>query len=671
MVECENTGVAHRGFDNGVYASPPVQVHEIQRVKSTAKIVDKPSDGRSVSDNDNSVLISENQLIELEVNTGFSGDSCLDDSTNHGSGTSRGKIVIPSYFPKLMDKFKPNQPSGSIDTSQFNTYMMGIYNRVCATGRYNHEIANIPIPSGLHMDAWKLYLEGYEDGGIVKFLEYGWPSNFNHASPLLSTFRNHKSGMDFGSHIETYIKTEMDKFAILGPFSAPPTIPLHLSPLMTRPKKGSELRRVVVDLSWPHGMSINDGIPSNEYLGEPVSLRLPSVDYMADPVRNLGRGCYMYKLDLSRGYRQLRLDPLDWPLMSIEHAGSYYMDVCPPFGLRTAALMMERTTMAVSYIHGLYGYKTKPYIDDFGGVETEYHDACDGLLTLQQILNTVGLEEAPHKTCFPSTEMVWLGINVNSEDMTLSIPSDKLREVQAVVRSWDGKIIANRRQVQSLMGLLTFVASVAPPVRIYTNRVLNFLRSMPKDGYVTVTHEMREDLAFFQQLMPKFNGITLMDKTLVPPDEQLELDSCLTGCGGLCGQYYYSCAYPSSILGAAHPIAHLEMLNVVVALRMWAPLWEGHKIQIYCDNMNTCIALQTGRSKDTFMQACVRSVFVLSVSHDIEILVCHRPGVSLMAADALSRLHTSDRFHAILEELGCLEGKTRLEVHEGMFVISD
>ena len=160
---------------------------------------------------------------------------------------------------------------------------------------------------------------------------------------------------------------------------------------------------------------------------------------------------------------------------------------------------------------------------------------------------------------------------------------------------------------------------------------------------MTVTREMREDLAFFQQLMPKFNGITLMDKTLVPPDEQLELDSCLTGCGGLCGQYYYSCAYPSSILGAAHPIAHLEMLNVVVALRMWAPLWEGHKIQIYCDNMNTCIALQTGRSKDSFMQACVRSVFVLSVSHDIEILVCHRPGVSLMAADALSRLHTSDR----------------------------
>ena len=74
---------------------------------------------------------------------------------------------------------------------------------------------------------------------------------------------------------------------------------------------------------------------------------------MSERVRELGPGCLMYKLDLSRGYRQLCLDPLDRPLMSINHEGKIYMDVCPHFGLRTAAMMMERTTMAASYIHGL------------------------------------------------------------------------------------------------------------------------------------------------------------------------------------------------------------------------------------------------------------------------------------------------------------------------------
>ena len=620
---------------NDIYTEHAVHAEHISKQGPTTKNITEFSNRKEASHDEDADYMCEKQFIQLEVNTDFDHTTTCDSSVKLGcTSTSHGERIIPSYFPKLLDKFKTNLPSGSVVTSQFNAHMIGIYNKVFSTTRYNHPMAHIPIPSGLHMDAWKIYLEDYSDGGIVKFLEYGWPSNFNHASPLLSTFRNHKSGMDFSSHIGTYLKTEMDKFAILGPFSVPPVVPLHLSPIMTRPKKGSELRRVVVDLLWPHSLSINDGIPANEYVGEPVSLRMPTVDYMADRMRDLGPNCYMYKLDLSRGYRQLRLDPLDWPLMSIGHAGFYYMDVYQPFGLRTAALMMERTTMAVSYIHGLYGYKTKPYIDDFGGVELEFGEASDGLLTLQHILNTVGLEEAPHKTCFPSTEMVWLGITVKTADMTLSIPLEKLREVQAVVRSWDSRLIATRRQVQLLMGLLTFVASVAPPVRVYTNRILNSLCSMPKDGYVTVTNGIRKDLGFSWQLMPKFNGITLMGKSLVPPDEQLELDSCLTGCGGLCGQYYYSCAYPLSVLSAAHPIAHLEMRNVVVALRLWAPLWEGKKLQIYCDNMNTCVALQTGRSRDTFMQVCVRSVFVLSVGHDIEILVCHRLGVSLVAADS-------------------------------------
>ena len=79
----------------------------------------------------------------------------------------------------------------------------------------------------------------------------------------------------------------------------------------------------------------------------------------------------MYKLDLARGYRQLRLDPLDWPLMSIMHEGELYMDICLPFDLRTAALMMQRTNNAACYIHGLQGYLSRPYIDDFGGAESQ------------------------------------------------------------------------------------------------------------------------------------------------------------------------------------------------------------------------------------------------------------------------------------------------------------
>ena len=53
-----------------------------------------------------------------------------------------------------------------------------------------------------------------------------------------------------------------------------------------------------------------------------------------------------------------------------------------------------------------------PYIDDFGGAELESEVAYEAFGTLQGVPREVGLEVAPHKTCEPSTSMVWLGILV-------------------------------------------------------------------------------------------------------------------------------------------------------------------------------------------------------------------------------------------------------------------
>ena len=92
---------------------------------------------------------------------------------------------------------------------------------------------------------------------------------------------------------------------------------------------------------------------------------------------------------------------------------------------------------------------------------------------------------------------------------------------------------------------------------------------------------------------------------------------------------------------------------------------------INCYNSNTVLALQKGRSHDLFMQPCVRTIFLLTVAADIELVVCQRPGVSLIAADALSGFHTSDRFRMVLREHGLLEGKHQVLVPECYFEIFD
>ena len=64
------------------------------------------------------------------------------------------------------------------------------------------------------------------------------------------------------------------------------------------------------------------------------------------------------------------------------------------------------------------------------------------------------------------------------------------------------------------------------------------------------------------------------------------------------------------------------------------------------------------------MQACLRAVFPLTVEQDIEILVCHRPGVQMACADTLSRAHTDSKYRELLQNTGWLDGKSEVQVQE-------
>ena len=44
-------------------------------------------------------------------------------------------------------------------------------------------------------------------------------------------------------------------------------------------------------------------------------------------------------------------------------------------------------------------------------------------------------------------------------------------------------------------------------------------------------------------------------------------------------------ALPTPLGFKGYTIVHLEILNIVVAVKIWASHWADKKIQIFCDNM--------------------------------------------------------------------------------------
>ena len=571
--------------------------------------------------------------------------------------------------PGLGRDMQGQSTQSSQHNSDYVCDLKRIYDTVAASPLYNYAGPKVRVPSALHIEHWRSELQDYPDKLLVEFLEFGWPVNFDRASPIRSTLVNHASATAWPADIEHYIQTELEHRALAGPFRGAPVAPTHLSPLMTRPKRSSIYRRVIMDLSWPPGESINDGVDTTHYIDGPANIHLPTEDFMEQRVLELGKGAMMYKSDLARGYRQLRVDPTDWHLLGFAHRDRVYLDICPPFGLRTSALFMQRTSQAICYIHARRGFYSKSYLDDFGGAEGGEERANAALDSLQAVMSKLGVVEAQHKVCRPSTRMVWLGIIFDSIAMTMAIPADKLTEVMDIFRSWENRTRATRNEMQSLLGLIQFVASVSPPARVFSNRMLANLREMPKRGSESLSLGFKQDLAFFRHLWPSYNGVRILEKDDIVCQRHLELDACLTGCGGVSGEQYYASEFPSEVLAVDHPIAHLELLNIVVAAKTWGQEWAGQRVRVVCDNSNACIAIQTGRSRDPFMQDCVRELFVECAIRDIELLAEHCPGKLMIRADALSRAHKSRAAAEFVNKDDLLRAATRVTIPAERFAL--
>ena len=140
---------------------------------------------------------------------------------------------------------------------------------------------------------------------------------------------NHTSAIYKPSHLEAYISEELSFGAVLGPLDKQP-FPMHISPFKNRDKSGSDRRRVIMDLSWPKGEEVNDGVNNNTYLGTQFQLHYPSVDDIVHKLNSLGPAAKIFKVGISRTFRHIRIDPGDIDLLGLHRNHSYYIDLLLP-----------------------------------------------------------------------------------------------------------------------------------------------------------------------------------------------------------------------------------------------------------------------------------------------------------------------------------------------------
>lgn len=517
---------------------------------------------------------------------------------------------------------------------------MQIYDQVRATGRPNYQEARIPIPSALNHTNWEKLLKGYHDMKVLDYLKFGWPINYIATHPPTPSFKNHASATFHDSHIIKFILKEKKEEAILGPFDIPPFAPwFQTSPLLTREKtsENPEIieRRVIIDLSFPEGKAVNDGI-NKETAPDYIEYNLPRLYDFTDNLLNTPKA-FMWKCDLRRAYRQMRLCPLSYPLLGIIHAGKYYIDICPSFGCRTSGGAQQRASSAVCFIFKQQtGADILAYVDDFISYAPTREKAQHEFKIFHQICELLGLQLSPEKSVPPCQNIDWLGFNVDSISMTVTIPEKKLCNVLTECQLWLMKKVANKKQLQSLAGRLIHISQAIPPARRFMSRILTALRDA-NTGPVVLSDEFKLDIKWFIQFAAMTNGVRLIKPVLNV--FEIECDSSLLGGGAYAKstRQCYSLRYPPKVAEGKF-INQLEAFNAIIALKSLIPRnLPPSRIQVITDNVCSMNVLSSGKSKDSYLAACSREIFLIMAKTQHDIVFKHAPGESLIISDALSR----------------------------------
>ena len=516
-------------------------------------------------------------------------------------------------------------------------------NVVSSSGSCNAHGLKIPVPCFWNLDKLESMLSNYHNKEALEFLKYGWPISHDGRRYNTEKLKNWQGAVLNKSAVHTYLENEIKHRSVIGPFQNNPFIQeAGISPLNTRDKKDSVEKRIILDLSFPEGSAINEGIDKSKYLGLEITWKLPTVDTLVNLMVLKGVGSLLFKCDLRRYYRQIFVDPADVAKLGYYLDDFLYFDATLPMGMTSSCYIAQRVSSIITFIMQQQGYSCVNYIDDLGGVDTP-QKAILAYENLGKLLDDVGILESKSKACKPTTSMVFLGIKLDSVSQTLSIDDERLMQIKELTASWLNKSTATLKELQSLIGVLRFAASCVREGRLFFSRLLNLLKECNKS--ITLSDEAKKDIRWWHEFLVEYNGVSLIPSQIWnAPDVEISTDSCLTGCGALSKHHFMHFEIPEAIRTEGKYINQFELYAVLIAVREWKEDIANLNVLIYCDNQTTVQVLQTGRVSCPFMQKCLREIRFHSAKFNFRVRAVYLNTTDNRLADCLSRWHLASNY---------------------------
>ena len=356
-------------------------------------------------------------------------------------------------------------------------------------------------------------------------------------------------------------------------------------------------------------------------------------------VQGVGTSAFLAKLDIKHAFRicPVRLDQVH--LLGYRWLGSYYVDLRLPFGSRSSPYIFNNVARLLAWalveVCGIL--YLLHYLDDFllcGSTQ----QACSRYMDM--FLDTCRLADIPvarDKTVGPTQVITYLGIEIDAANQVIRLPREKLQALMTLLQTWVGRKKCTRRELESLVGSLSFAAKVVKPGRLFLRRLIDLSTTVAsRKFYINLNREARADILWWHQFLAEWNGREFFTRwQATSADLQLFSDASKAGMGGVFRNAWFSAPFPHRYQDLH--INVLELLAVIAAVFTWGHQLRDSAINFFTDN--TCIlrVWEKGSSKDKNIMILLRALFFFCGRHNIHLQFSHVPGKQNVDADALSR----------------------------------
>lgn len=240
----------------------------------------------------------------------------------------------------------------------------------------------------------------------------------------------------------------------------------------------------------------------------------------------------------------------------MSHEEKIYFDKALAFGNKASSRIFCRFADIIIWIATQQGIKSIiHYVDDFLIIsKTDRQKELDQFLRILDIMKVLFKES---KLEGPSTEITFLGILINTESMSVSVPYKKKKKIKELLTEWSSRRWCYMKDLQSLVGSLIWLCQVVPQGRPFVQRFIK-AQGVSKNlkHHIRFTKSMLADIQWWSNVIMQWPGTYLMEdqRWLQPNIYNLYTDASNIGGGAIFKNYFTTFIWANNLATTTNDI---------------------------------------------------------------------------------------------------------------------